>query len=51
MVVPVSASRAARSALEAAGVPVEALFSPALGHGLDEAGIAAGAAFLARHLA
>jgi phospholipase/carboxylesterase len=51
MVVPVSASRAARSALEAAGVPVEALFPPALGHGLDEAGIAAGAAFLARHLA
>jgi phospholipase/carboxylesterase len=50
LVVPVAASRSAASALRAAGVPVEALFPPALGHGIDEAGIAAGAAFLARHL-
>ncbi|MCX7686043.1 MAG: prolyl oligopeptidase family serine peptidase [Acetobacteraceae bacterium] len=49
-VVPAAASRAAASALQAAGVPVQALFRPALGHGIDEAGIAAGAAFLARHL-
>lgn len=49
-VVPASASRVAASALEAAGIPVEPLFTPALGHGLDDAGIAAGAAFLARHL-
>ena len=51
MVVPASATRAAASALGAAGVPVEALLRPGLGHGIDEAGIAAAAAFLARHLA
>jgi phospholipase/carboxylesterase len=50
LVVPVAASRSAASALRAAGVPVEAVFPPALGHGIDEAGTAAGAAFLRRHL-
>jgi phospholipase/carboxylesterase len=50
LVVPAAATRAAASALAAAGVPVETLLRPGLGHSIDEAGIAAGAAFLARHL-
>lgn len=45
-VVPPARSRAAEQALRAAGVPVEALYIPGLGHGIDEAGLAAGAAFL-----
>lgn len=45
-VVPVAASRAAESALAAAGVPVRALYRPGLGHGLDEVGLAAGAEVL-----
>jgi phospholipase/carboxylesterase len=32
-------------------VRVESLFSPGLGHGIDEAGIAAGARFLQRAFA
>lgn len=47
-VVPAWASRFAESALRAAGVPVEALFRPGLGHGIDAAGLAAGAAMLRR---
>ncbi|MBV1799070.1 alpha/beta hydrolase [Siccirubricoccus sp. G192] len=47
-VVPAQASRAAEAALRAAGVPVEALYRPGLGHGIDEAGLAAGAALLAK---
>jgi phospholipase/carboxylesterase len=46
-VVPVAATRRAAAALQEAGVPVRALYRPALGHGLDEAGLAAGAAVLA----
>ncbi|MBR0650877.1 phospholipase [Roseomonas terrae] len=46
-VLPVAATRRAEAALSAAGVPVRALYRPALGHGLDEAGLAAGAAVLA----
>ena len=38
-VVPVAGSRAAETALRAAGVPVEATYSPRLGHGIDEAGL------------
>jgi phospholipase/carboxylesterase len=47
-VVPVQASRNAEAALRAAGVPVQALYRPGLGHGIDEAGLAAGAALLAK---
>lgn len=47
-VVPVWASRMAETALRGAGLPVEALYPPGLEHGIDEAGIAAGAAALRR---
>lgn len=46
-IVPVAASRAAQAALAAAGVPVEALYPRGLAHGIDAAGLAAGAALLA----
>jgi phospholipase/carboxylesterase len=49
-VVPPEASRAAESALRAAGVPVEAAYRPALAHGIDDAGIALGGLALQRHL-
>lgn len=49
-VVPVWASRFAESALQEAGVPVEALFVPSLAHGIEEEGLAAGARLLARSL-
>jgi phospholipase/carboxylesterase len=42
-VVPAWASRHSETALRAAGVPVESLFLPGLDHGIDEAGLAAGA--------
>jgi phospholipase/carboxylesterase len=45
-VVPSFRSRDAERALRAAGVPVTSRFSPGLGHGIDEEGIAAGAEFL-----
>ncbi|WP_424137359.1 alpha/beta hydrolase [Roseomonas chloroacetimidivorans] len=47
-VVPVAGSRAAERQLRDAGVPVEAVYSPRLGHGIDDAGLAAGALFLQR---
>jgi phospholipase/carboxylesterase len=47
-VIPVFLSREAERRLIADGVRVETLFSPGLGHGIDEAGIAAGARFLPR---
>jgi phospholipase/carboxylesterase len=47
-VVPAAASHQAESVLRAAGVPVESTFSPALGHGIDDAGLSAGALFLQR---
>lgn len=47
-VVPVSRSRDAARTLAASGVPVEALYCPRLGHGIDQAGISAGALFLQR---
>jgi phospholipase/carboxylesterase len=50
-VVPVWASRLAETALMQAGVPVEAVYRPGLEHGIDEAGLAAGAAFLAKAFA
>jgi len=45
-VVPAARSRAAESALRAAGVPVAALYRPGLGHGIDAEGLAAGLAAL-----
>ncbi len=45
-VVPASLSRNAAAALRAAGVPVQALFRPGLGHGIDPVGIGAGVAAL-----
>jgi len=45
-VVPAALSRSAEQALRAEGIPVESLFRPGLGHGIDDAGLAAGAAFL-----
>lgn len=47
-VVPPVRSRDAAAALLAAGFPVESLFCPRLGHGIDEAGLSAGALFLQR---
>ena len=41
-VVPVAGSQEAESALRARGVQVRAVYSPRLGHGLDDAGIEAG---------
>ncbi len=45
-VVPAFRSRDAEVALRAAGVPVQATFTPGLGHGIDPAGLAAGSAAL-----
>lgn len=50
-VVPVGASRMAEAALRGAGVPVEALYIPALDHGIDDAGLAAGVSALLRAFA
>lgn len=47
-VVPAWAGRFAESALHEAGVPTEAVFIPGLGHGIDDAGLAAGARLLGR---
>jgi len=47
-VVPAGASRLAESALRAAGVPVEAHYIRGLAHGIEAAGLAAGAATLRR---
>ena len=45
-VVPAERSALAARALRAAGVPVQALFVATLGHGIDAAGLSAGALFL-----
>ena len=50
-VVPAGRSHEAEQALRAAGFAVESLFSPGLGHGIDEAGLATGAMFLQRAFA
>lgn len=47
-VVPAARSRAAQAALESAGFGVTALYSPRLGHGIDDAGLSAGSLFLQR---
>jgi phospholipase/carboxylesterase len=49
--VPVMASRLAESALQAAGVEVEAVYRPGLEHGIDEVGISLGGLALQRTLA
>ena len=50
-VVPVALGRQAEQALRAAEVPVEALWCPRLGHGIDEAGLSVGGLFLQRAFA
>lgn len=50
-VVPVHCSRDAETALRAAKVPVEAVFVPALGHGIDDTGLSMGALTLQRAFA
>jgi phospholipase/carboxylesterase len=45
-VVPFDALAMAEASLKAAGVPVETLTSPGLGHGIDEAGLKRAAGFL-----
>jgi len=47
-VVPATLGRQAETALQAAGVEVERVFIPGLGHGMDDTGLEAGAAVLAR---
>ena len=47
-VVPAQRSRDAEGALRAANVPVEAVFVPRLGHGIDDTGLAMGALTLQR---
>jgi phospholipase/carboxylesterase len=47
-VVPVSGSLQAAAALETAGVEVQTLYPPLLDHGIDDAGLSAGALFLQR---
>ena len=43
--------RGAQTVLTAAGIPVESLYVPTLGHGIDDSGIAMGAAALRRAFA
>lgn len=50
-VVPAQRSRDAEVALRASGVPVQAVFVPRLGHGIDDRGIAAGGLALQRAFA
>jgi phospholipase/carboxylesterase len=50
-VVPVHRSHEAEQALRAAHVPVEAVYVPRLGHGIDETGLAMGALALQRAFA
>ena len=47
-VVPVQRTRDAEAALRAAGIPVEAVYIPRLGHGIDDTGLAMGALTLQR---
>ena len=47
-VVPVTRSRTAEAALRAAGFPVQALYCPRLGHGIDDSGLTAGSHALQR---
>jgi phospholipase/carboxylesterase len=49
--VPAARSHDAEAALQAAGVAVESVFVPGLGHGIDETGVSMGALFLQRAFA
>jgi len=49
-VVPFAAMGAAESVLKAAGISVQTLACPRMGHSIDDAGIAAGQAFLQKYL-
>jgi len=50
-VVPIARSRHAEQVLLGLGAPVESLWCPRLGHGIDEAGLSTGALFLQRAFA
>ncbi len=50
-VVPAQRSHDAEAALRAAGVPVEAVYVPRLGHGIDDTGLAMGALALQKGFA
>ena len=50
-VVPAQRSRDAETALRAVGVPVEAVYVPRLGHGIDDTGLAMGALALQKGFA
>lgn len=50
-VVPVQRSRDAETALRAANIPVEAIYVPRLGHGIDDTGLSMGALALQRGFA
>ncbi len=50
-VVPVQRSRDAEAALRAANIPVEAVYVPRLGHGIDDTGLSMGALALQRAFA
>jgi phospholipase/carboxylesterase len=50
-VVPVQRSRDAETALRAASLPVEAVYVPRLGHGIDDTGLSMGALTLQRAFA
>jgi phospholipase/carboxylesterase len=50
-ILPVAASRYAEQMLKKNGYKVSAIYRPGLGHGIDEEGLRAGAAFLKRVLA
>lgn len=47
-VVPFSRATAAESVLNRIGIPLQTLWCPRLGHGIDDAGLSAGALFLQR---
>jgi phospholipase/carboxylesterase len=47
-VVPFSRAGAAKAALIRLGIPLQTLWCPTLGHGIDDAGLSAGALFLQR---
>lgn len=47
-VVPFSRAETAESALTRIGIPLQTLWCPKLGHGIDDAGLSAGALFLQR---
>lgn len=49
-IVPFVAYDLATTTLKMAGIPLEGLVRPMLGHGIDEQGLQAGGAFLKRHL-